>query len=165
MTQTTLIIAGIVVVLVVLTIIGLLSRYRKCPSDQLLVVYGKVGGKSSAKIYPGGGVFVWPVIQDYKIMSLKPFQITSEVVGPDSGMIKTHVNVALTTAISQEAATQQNAAARFLSADAKEIVSQIRTILEGEVRLMIASMSIEEINSDRDAFKAKVKECLGNELA
>lgn len=165
MTLTTLIIAGVVVLLVILTIVGLLSRYRKCPSDQLLVVFGKVGGKSSAKIYPGGGVFVWPVIQDYKIMSLKPFQITSEVVGPDSGMIKTHVNVALTTAISQETATQQNAAARFLSAGANEIVSQIKTILEGEVRLIIASMSIEEINSDRDAFKAKVKDCLGNELA
>jgi flotillin len=165
MTLTTLIIAGAIVLLVVLTIIGLLSRYRKCPSDQLLVVYGKVSGKSAAKIYPGGGVFVWPVIQDYKIMSLKPFQITSEVVGPDSNMIRTHVNVALTTAISQETSTQQNAAARFLSANSDEIQRQIRTILEGEVRLIIASMSIEEINSDRDAFKAKVKECLGNELA
>lgn len=165
MTLTTLIIAGVIVLLVILTIIGLLSRYRKCPSDQLLVVYGKVSGKSAAKIYPGGGVFVWPVIQDYKIMSLKPFQITSEVVGPDSNMIRTHVNVALTTAISQEITVQQNAAARFLSASVNEIQGQIRTILEGEVRLIIASMSIEEINSDRDAFKAKVKDCLGNELA
>ena len=48
MTLTTLIIAGVIVLLVILTIIGLLSRYRKCPSDQLLVVYGKVSGKSAA---------------------------------------------------------------------------------------------------------------------
>ena len=164
MTLTTLIIAGVVVLLVILTIIGLLSRYRKCPSDQLLVVFGKVSGKSAAKIYPGGGVFVWPVIQDYKVMSLRPFQINSEVVGPDSGMIRTHVTVALTTAISQDPTIQQNAAARFLSANSNEIVSQIKTILEGEVRLIIASMSIEEINSDRDAFKTKVKDSLGNEL-
>ena len=67
--MTTLIIVGVIVLLVILTIVGLLSRYRKCPSDQLLVVFGKVGGKSAAKIYPGGGVFVWPVIQDYKVMS------------------------------------------------------------------------------------------------
>ena len=165
MTLTTLIIAGVIVLLVILTIIGLLSRYRKCPSDQLLVVYGKVSGKSAAKIYPGGGVFVWPVIQDYKVMSLKPFQISSEVVGPDSGMIQTHVKVALTTAISQDPAIQQNAAARFLSANPEEITRQIKTILEGEVRLIIASMSIEDINSNRDAFKTKVKDSLGNELA
>ena len=165
MQLTTLIIAGVAVLLVILTIVGLLSRYRKCPSDQLLVVFGKVGGKSAAKIYPGGGVFVWPVIQDYKVMSMKPFQINSEVVGPDSGMIQTHVKVALTTAISQDPAIQQNAAARFLSADKQEIQKQIQTILEGEVRLIIASLSIEEINSNRDAFKTKVKDSLGNELA
>ena len=164
MTLTTVIILGVIVLLVVLTIIGLLSRYRKCPSDQLLVVFGKVSGKSAAKIYPGGGVFVWPVIQDYKVMSLRPFQINSEVIGPDSGMIQTHVKVALTTAISQDPAIQQNAAARFLSANSDEITRQIKTILEGEVRLIIASLSIEEINSNRDAFKTKVKDSLGTEL-
>ena len=164
MTLTTLIITGIIVLLVILTIIGLLSRYRKCPSDQLLVVFGKVSGKSAAKIYPGGGVFVWPVIQDYKVMSLRPFQINSEVIGPDSGMIQTHVKVALTTAISQDPTIQQNAAARFLSANSDEITRQIKTILEGEVRLIIASLSIEEINSNRDAFKTKVKDSLGTEL-
>ena len=89
--MTTMIIAGVVVLLVILTIIGLLSRYRKCPSD--LVVFGKVGGKSAAKMYPGGGVFVWPVIQDYKTMSMKPIQINSEIVGPDSNKIITHQNV------------------------------------------------------------------------
>ena len=165
MTLTTLIIAGVVFLLVVLTVIGLLSRYRKCPSDQILVVYGKVGGKSAAKIYPGGGVFVLPILQDYKVMSLKPFQINSEVIGPDSGMIQTHVKVALTTAISQDPTIQQNAVTRFLSAGADEITKQIKTILEGEVRLIIASMSIEDINSNRDAFKTKVKDSLGNELA
>ena len=165
MTLTTLIIAGVIVLLVILTIVGLLSRYRKCPSDQLLVVFGKVGGKSAAKMYPGGGVFVWPVIQDYKTMSMKPFQITSEVVGPDNGMIQTHVKVALTTAISQDPVIQQNAATRFLSANVDEVKGQLKTILEGSVRLIIASMSIEELNSNRDAFKTKVNENLGNELA
>ena len=165
MTQTTLIIAGIIILVVILTIVGLLSRYRKCPSDELLVVYGKVGGTKAAKIYPGGGVFVWPVIQDYKTMSMKPFQINSEVVGPDLGMITTHIRVALTTAISQDPSIQQNAATRFLSASPKEITDQLRTIFEGEVRLILASMSIEQINSDRDSFKAKVHDNLGNELA
>ena len=113
MTLTSIIIASIIVLLVILTIIGLLSRYRKCPSDQLLVVFGKVGGSSAAKMYPGGGVFVWPVIQDYKTMSMRPLQIKSSIEGPDKNTIRTKVMVALTTAISQDPAIQQNAAARF----------------------------------------------------
>lgn len=165
MTQTTLIIAGIIVLLVVLTIVGLLSRYRKCPSDQLLVVYGKVGGTSAAKMYPGGGVFVWPVIQDYKTMSMRPFQIISSVEGPDKNTIRTRVKVALTTAISQDSSIQQNAATRFLSANESEVQDQLKTILDGSIRLIIASMSVEELNSDRDAFKTKVNENLGNELS
>ena len=162
---TTLIISGVIVLLVILTIVGLLSRYRKCPSDQLLVVFGKIGGKSAAKMYPGGGVFVWPVIQDYKTMSMKPIQINSEIVGPDSNKIRTHVTVALTTAISTVPNIQQNAAMRFLSADKGEIQGQIKTILDGSIRLVIASMSVEELNSDREAFKIKVNENLSNELA
>jgi hypothetical protein len=79
-------------------------------------------------------------------------------------MIQTHVKVALTTAISQDPAIQQNAAARFLSANSDEITRQIKTILEGEVRLIIASLSIEEINSNRDAFKTKVKDSLGDRM-
>lgn len=165
MTLTTMIIAGVIVLLVILTIIGLLSRYRKCPSDQLLVVFGKIGGSSAAKMYPGGGVFVWPVIQDYKTMSMRPLQIISSIEGPDKNTIKTKVMVALTTAISQDPAIQQNAAARFLSATEGEISGQLKTILDGSIRLIIASMSVEELNADRDAFKTKVNENLSNELS
>lgn len=165
MQLTTLIIAGVAVLLVILTIVGLLSRYRKCPSDQLLVVYGKVGGKSAAKMYPGGGVFVWPIVQDYRTMSMRPFQIGSSVEGPDKNLIQTQVKVALTTAISQDPTVQQNAATRFLSASVSDVQSQLKTILDGGIRLIIASMSVEELNSDRDAFKTKVNEILGNELA
>ena len=165
MQLTTLIIAGVAVLLVILTIVGLLSRYRKCPSDQLLVVYGKVGGKSAAKMYPGGGVFVWPIVQDYRTMSMRPFQIGSSVEGPDKNLIQTQVKVALTTAISQDPTIQQNAATRFLSASVSDVQSQLKTILDGGIRLIIASMSVEELNSDRDAFKTKVNEILGNELA
>lgn len=45
MTTETLIVAGVIVLLVVLTFIGLLSRYRKCASDEILVVFGKAGKK------------------------------------------------------------------------------------------------------------------------
>ena len=60
MTQEMLIMAAILVAVILLTFIGILSRYRKCKSDEVLVVYGKTGGeKKSAKLYHGGAAFVW----------------------------------------------------------------------------------------------------------
>ena len=74
MSTTIYLIAGLVI-LVVLTIIGILSRYRKCRSDEVLVVYGKTSGQKSAKCYHGGSAFVWPIIQGSAVMSMKPMQI------------------------------------------------------------------------------------------
>lgn len=68
MTQEMLIMAAILVAVILLTFIGILSRYRKCKSDEVLVVYGKTGGeKKSAKLYHGGAAFVWPIIYNRQI--------------------------------------------------------------------------------------------------
>ena len=75
MGTTLFILAGLLVVIVLLGIIGILSRYRKCKSDEVLVVYGKTGGSKSAKLYHGGAAFVWPIIQGYDFLSMKPMQI------------------------------------------------------------------------------------------
>ena len=63
MNATIYLIAGLIV-LVVLTILGILSRYRRCKPNQVLVVFGKTSGNTKCKIVTGG-VFVWPVVQDY----------------------------------------------------------------------------------------------------
>lgn len=76
-----LILAAVLVVVVLLGIIGVLSRYRKCKSDEVLVVYGKTGGTKSAKLYHGGAAFVWPIIQGYDFLSMKPMQIDCKLTG------------------------------------------------------------------------------------
>ncbi len=82
MTQEMLIMAAILVAVILLTFIGILSRYRKCKSDEVLVVYGKTGGeKKSAKLYHGGAAFVWPIIQGYEFLSMKPMQIDCKLTG------------------------------------------------------------------------------------
>lgn len=173
MTTETLIVAGVIVLLVVLTFIGLLSRYRKCASDEILVVFGKAGkkkvvnektGKSEEVILPskiihGGGTFVMPVIQDWAKMSLKPIQIQVNVTGVSSQMIKVTIPVTLTTGTTQT--LMQNAASRFLTAKTSEISDQIKDILIGEVRSL---MTIEEINADRIKFIGKAKENIETEL-
>ena len=173
-----LIIAGIVAVLVILTLIGLMSRYRRCASDEILVVFGKTGkkvginpstGKKEITILPskiihGGGTFVFPVIQDWKKMSLKPIQIQTEVLGVSSQMIKVKIPVTLTTGIGTTDVLMQNAASRFLTAKPEEISAQITDILIGEMRALMATMTIEEINADRIKFLGNAKEDIETEL-
>ena len=178
MTTETLIVAGVIVLLVVLTFIGLLSRYRKCASDEILVVFGKAGKKKvvnektgkpeevilPSKIIHGGGTFVMPVIQDWAKMSLKPIQIQVNVTGVSSQMIKVTIPVTLTTGIGTTQTLMQNAASRFLTAKTSEISDQIKDILIGEVRSLMATMTIEEINADRIKFIGKAKENIETEL-
>lgn len=68
-------VSAILAVVIILTIIGVLSRYRRCKPNQVLVVYGKTGGeKKSAKLYHGGAAFVLPIIQSYDVLSMEPMQ-------------------------------------------------------------------------------------------
>lgn len=178
MTTETLVVAGVIVLLVVVTFIGLLSRYRKCASDEILVVFGKAGKKKvvnektgkteevilPSKIIHGGGTFVMPVIQDWAKMSLKPIQIQVMVEGVSSQMIKVRIPVTLTTGIGTDQVLMQNAASRFLTAKTSEISDQIKDILIGEVRSLMATMTIEEINADRIKFIGKAKENIETEL-
>lgn len=169
----TLSLIGVATIIVVLTVWGLLTRYRRSAPDELLVVFGKAGkvktedGKTVAtpsKIIQGGGCFVWPIIQDWKKMSMKPIQMKVTVDGIDSQAIPMHLPVVLTTAISQDKIIQQNAATRFLSAQPGEIERQISEILIGETRAIMATMLIEEINADRNKFLTQVRESLEQEL-
>ena len=169
----TLSLIGVAAIIVVLTVWGLLTRYRRSAPDELLVVFGKAGkvktedGKTVAtpsKIIQGGGCFVWPIIQDWKKMSMKPIQMKVTVDGIDSQAIPMHLPVVLTTAISQDKIIQQNAATRFLSAQPGEIERQISEILIGETRAIMATMLIEEINADRNKFLTQVRESLEQEL-
>ena len=168
-----LVLIAVAAIVVIGTIWGLLSRYRRSAPDELLVVFGKAGkmktedGKTivtPSKIIQGGGAFVWPIIQDFKKMSMKPIQIKVNVDGIDSQAIPMHLPVVLTTAISQDKLIQQNAATRFLSANPAEVERQISEILVGETRAIMATMLIEEINADRNTFLGKVRESLEQEL-
>lgn len=168
---------AVIVVLVILTSIWVLSRYRRCPSDQIIVVFGKAGNKKvvdetgnettkvmPSKIIHGGGTFVWPIIQDYRTMSLAPHKIQPEVTGLSSQNIKVSIPVTLTTGIGTTDVLMQNAAARFLSATNAEIDNQIIDILIGETRAIMATMPIEEINADRNKFLDNARQRIELEL-
>lgn len=154
----------IIVVVAIALVAALLKRYRRCPSDKILVVYGSTG-KGSAKCVHGGGVFVWPIIQDYAYLNLTPISIEANLTNALSRQnIRVDVPCRFTVGISTEPDSMNNAAERLLGLSANDIQEMARDILFGQLRLVIASMSIEELNQDRDAFQENIKKNVEIEL-
>ena len=147
-----------------ITISALISRFKRCPSDKILVIYGRTGG-SSAKCIHGGGAFIWPVIQDYAYLDLKPISIEANLTNALSRQnIRVDVPCRFTIAISTEADSMNNAAERLLGLAPNEIQELSKDILFGQLRLVIATMTIEEINSDRDKFLDNISKNVDTEL-
>ena len=154
----------ILVVVAFATIAAVIRRYRRCPSDKILVVYGKTGG-GSAKCIHGGGKFVWPIIQDYAYLNLTPISIDANLTNALSRQnIRVDVPCRFTVGISTEPDSMNNAAERLLGLSSTEIQELARDILFGQLRLVIATMSIEEINSDRDKFLENISKNVEVEL-
>jgi flotillin len=160
----------IVVVVLFVILLGLLSRYRKCPSDKVLVIYGKVGtdksGQSrSAKCIHGGAAFIVPVLQSYQYMDLTPISIIVDLKNALSKQnIRVDVPSRFTVGISTEPGIMQNAAERLLGLKLPEIQELAKDIIFGQLRLIIATMDIEEINTDRDKFLLAVSNNVEIEL-
>lgn len=155
----------IVIVVAIIIVAALLNRYRRCPSDKILVIYGTTANGGSAKCVHGGGTFVWPIIQDYAYLSLRPISIEANLTNALSRQnIRVDVPCRFTVGISTEGDSMNNAAERLLGLTPNEIQDMARDILFGQLRLVIASMSIEELNSDRDKFQENIMKNVEIEL-
>ena len=165
-----LILVCVIVILGISTLALIVSRYRKCPSDKVMVIYGKVGTNSdgssrSAKCIHGGAAFIWPVIQSYEYLDLTPISISVDLKNALSRQnIRIDVPSRFTVGISTETGIMQNAAERLLGLKLSEIQELARDIIFGQLRLIIATMDIEEINTDRDKFLLAVSRNVESEL-
>ena len=166
----TVILVVVIAVLLFTTLLVILSRYRKCPSDKILVVYGKVGANKdgtyrSAKCIHGGAAFIVPVLQSYEYLDLTPISISVDLKNALSKQnIRIDVPSRFTVGISVEPGVMQNAAERLLGMKLAEIQELAKDIIFGQLRLVIATMEIEEINTDRDKFLAAVSSNVETEL-
>lgn len=167
---TLLIVICIAVVVVFALVAGILSRYRKCPSDKILVIYGKVGSDKSgqarsARCIHGGAAFIVPIIQSYQYMDLTPISINVDLRNALSKQnIRVDVPSSFTVGISTEPGVMQNAAERLLGLRLQQIQELAKDIIFGQLRLVIATMDIEEINTDRDKFLIAVSNNVEIEL-
>ena len=160
----------IIVFVLFVTLTAILRRYKRCPSDKILVIYGKTGKSksgavSSAKCIHGGAAFIWPVFQSYDFLDLKPISIECNLTNALSKQnIRVDVPCRFTVGISTDPDTMTNAAERLLGLRTENIQNIATDILFGQLRLVIATMDIEEINSDRDKFLANVSANVEAEL-
>ncbi|MFT7587928.1 MAG: flotillin [Limisphaerales bacterium] len=151
--------------------LALMKRYKRVPSDKILVVYGMVGKKSdgtgnaAAKVYHGGATFVWPMIQDFSYLDLRPISIDVQLIKALSKQnIRVDVPAQFTVAISRNREITSNAAERLLGVDMDGIHQLAHEIILGQLRLTVATMDIEEINTDRDIFLSKIQDNVETEL-
>ena len=143
----------------------LATRYKRCPSNRILVIYGKTGAGQSSRPLHGGGAFVWPLIQSYEFLDLDPLQIEIPLEGAlSSENIRVSVPSIFTVAIGTDEEAMNNAAVRLLGLDTPHIIKQAEDIIFGQLRQVIASMAIQEINRERDVFLGKVQSALEPEL-
>lgn len=159
----------VAVIFLVAILYAALKRYKRCPSDQILVVYGKVGqgedGFRSAKCIHGGAAFIWPVVQDYEFLDLKPISIEVKLTNALSKQnIRVDVPSSFTVGITTEPGVMSNAAERLLGLTKQQIHDLAKDIIFGQLRLVVATMDIEEINSNRDKFLANVSSNVEAEL-
>ena len=153
------------VILIFFTLAFMASRYKRCPSDKVLVIYGRVEKGRSSKTMHGGGAFVWPLIQDYAYLSLTPITISIPLENALSLQnIRINVPSTFTVGVSTASEIMSNAAERILRLPQTAIEEMAKEIIFGQLRLTVASLTIEQINQDRESFLESIRRNVEPEL-
>jgi flotillin len=156
---------GAVILIGLVVLMFVAARYKRCPSNRILVKYGKVGAHRAATCYHGGAAFIWPLVHDYAYLSLEPLVIDIPLEGALSlNNIRVNVPATFTVGISTDPVLMNNAAERLLMLDDRKVKEQAQDIILGQLRLVIATLSIEEINKDREKFMALINENVAQEI-
>jgi len=154
----------VLIAILIITAMVLISRFKRCPSNKVLVVYGKTG-RGAAKCVHGGAAMVWPLIQAFDYLDLEPFVVPIDLTNALSQEnIRVSVPTTVTAAISNQPGIMQNAAVRLLGLTRGQIQDQAQDIILGQMRAVMATMRIEDINRDRQAFMMAVNEAVAVEL-
>ncbi|MBF93134.1 MAG: flotillin [Euryarchaeota archaeon] len=159
-----------VVLILVAAVMFFAQRYKRCPPDQIMVIYGRTertpdGRPKASKTLHGGAALVWPLIQDYAYISLKPMTINIDLRGALSLQnIRINVPSTFTIGVSTEPTIMANAAERLLGFRVEDIEEMAKEIIFGQLRLTVATLTIEQINQDRDAFLELIQKNVGQEM-
>ena len=147
------------------TIMFFAQRYKRCPPDKVMVVYGRTEKGRASKTIHGGATLVWPLIQDYAFLPLTPITIQIPLENALSLQnIRISIPSTFTVAISTDPPVMSNAANRLLGLSIVDIESMAADIILGQLRLTVASLTLEQINQDRDTFLEMTRTNVDTEL-
>jgi flotillin len=153
------------ILLMAISVLLMVNRYKRCPSDKVLVISGRVGKGMSSRCMHGGGAFVWPLVQEYRYLSLTPMTINIPLQNALSLQnIRINVPSTFTVGISTQPEIMTNAAERLLNLNPALIEGMAKEIIFGQLRLTVASLTIEQINQDRESFLEAVRKNVEPEL-
>lgn len=146
--------------------IYMIKRYRRCPPDMILVIYGNVGNGRSFKCIHGGGAYVIPLYQDYSYLSLTPIKLDINLphcISKDNNILF-NIKAIFTFAIGTEEHLMNAAAERLLGLSIRDIEDIVKEIIYGQLRLTIASFSPDDLRKENKVFIDAVKENIEPEL-
>ena len=156
---------GSILLILFLALIAFLTRYKRCPSDRVLVIYGRVGEGRSARCMHGGAAFVLPIVQDYQFLDLRPMSIDIQL---NNALSKQNIRVSVpstfTIGVTTDPDKMGNAAERLLGLNSGQIMQLAKEIIFGQMRQVVAAMRIEEINADRDQLIEAITKNISTEL-
>jgi flotillin len=158
----------IIIVVLIVSYIG--SRYKVAGANEALVVSGQrdksPDGHKNLKVVRGGGVIVMPLIHKVGRLKLTARQINVNLADAVSRQgIKVAVQGVATFKIGADDEAIRNAAERFLEADESAVDSIVKNVLEGSLRSIVGTLTIEELNLDRQKFQQAVQDAAKGDLA
>ena len=155
----------VTILLLVAVVIFFAQRYKRCPPDKIMVIYGRTAGSEASKVIHGGATLVWPLIQDYSYISLTPMTINIDMRNALSQQnIRINVPSTFTIGVSTDPRIMSSAAERLLELDLDQVEEMAKEIIFGQLRLTVATLTIEQINQDRDAFLDLIRTNVDAEL-
>ena len=155
----------VTILLLVAVVIFFAQRYKRCPPDKIMVIYGRTAGSEASKVIHGGATLVWPLIQDYSYISLTPMTINIDMRNALSQQnIRINVPSTFTIGVSTDPRIMSSAAERLLELDLEQVEEMAKEIIFGQLRLTVATLTIEQINQDRDAFLDLIRTNVDAEL-
>ncbi len=159
---------GIVAIILMLIWIWA-SRYRKAGPNQALIIFGRKStpdGKRGFRIVQGGGTFIWPVIERFEILSLElmTIDVKTPAVYTVQG-VPVIVDGVAQMKVRSDYESMAAASEQFLGKNRGEIENIALQTLEGHLRAMLGTLTVEQIYKDRESFAQQVQEVAATDMS
>jgi len=167
----TVIVAIVIVLLFWFTIWFVSKRYRKVPPNEVLVVYGRGtrlqdGRRVGYRVVTGGATFIIPLVEDFRSISLNLIQIPLKIENtPNVDGVLINIEAVGNVKISSEPELLGAAIERFLGYGTDEIERQIHDILEGQLRQIVGTLTVEDVVQKREKITEQVTQNAAMDLA